>query len=123
MKQSTTASNQPAIHIHIPDYARPADPTNQPIAEASRQREPLREAPNEHPHEIPPTAHLPLEDFAKKFKLASPIKRKLQSISIRNTTSFTYLSPKDIRTEAGLNLGEYGEFLYAKDEWMKQANN
>jgi hypothetical protein len=74
---------------------------------------PIHHQHQPHPS-IPRTApDMPLQEFARLVNLGSPLKRKLLDVGITNTRVVPFLDPQKVRQDAQLNVGKFGEFMFA----------
>lgn len=128
-KNDSKRQDQPIV---INNYISPAQPPNHPTN--GRNNEPPLPPPRfeqQPAGPAPPLAQpapalatprrfgraMPLAEFATQYGLASPTRRKLEAISIRNVSSLRFLDDVTLSEKAGLDYGEYGEFLAAKEDW------
>ena len=51
------------------------------------------------------------------YPLHSTPKLKLAAVKVQTTAALVYLTNEYLRDQAGLEAGEYGEFLYARKQW------
>lgn len=62
-----------------------------------------------------------LEEFAAWFRLLPSVTEKFPANQMLDAEFLCYLSKDDVRKELGLSIGDYGNYLSAKEKWELAA--
>ncbi|KAG8893677.1 hypothetical protein FRC00_010168 [Tulasnella sp. 408] len=62
-----------------------------------------------------------LDEFGKTFGLLPSVIEKFRAHDITDAAFLNFLPNEEIRTTLGLSIGEYGNFLFAKEKWENAA--
>lgn len=117
---STSRSQFQAPPVHIHNYMNGAPtvsdaPAAVPPATVPAVNEQLANAPARRG---PPML---LDQFGKAFGLLPSVIEKFRAHDITDAAFLNFLPNEEVRATLGLSIGEYGNFLFAKEKWENSA--